>query len=78
MATRDDKGYIRYSQEELNKIPPYDVRARGTAGNNRMARASIGALGGAAAGSVFGPAGTVIGGLAGAAFGGGAGTRDRK
>lgn len=73
MATKDEKGFIRYTQAELNRIPPFEQRDRA---GTRPAVTTGGALGmvggalaGAGVGSAFGPTGTVIGGGAGAIAG---------
>ncbi len=74
MAERDEKGYIRYSMEELQRIPPYEERVRGT--NPAMmgiTGGTAGTLAGAAIGSSFGPTGTIVGGVGGALAGGAAG-----
>lgn len=69
MAERDAKGFIRYSPEELERIPTYEQR---TSGGGGMAAATgltagtTGTLAGAVIGSAWGPVGTIIGGLAGA------------
>lgn len=81
MEARDEKGFIYYTTEELNSVPPFEVREK--AGAYPCPGGALGMLGGAglgaAIGSAFGPAGTVIGGLAGGAAGGavGRGTESR-
>ncbi|MFZ5826639.1 MAG: hypothetical protein ACOY94_20300 [Bacillota bacterium] len=70
MATRDEKGYIHYTPEELQRIPSFEERAAGRpAGMGGLTGATLGALGGGLVGSAFGPAGTLVGGVAGAAAG---------
>lgn len=76
MPQRDDEGFIRYSKEELERIPPFEVRY-GEVGMGAVARGfgagTVGTVAGAAIGSVWGPVGTVVGGIAGAVVGGSAG-----
>jgi len=75
MDTRDEKGFIRYTLEELNRIPSFEARER--AGAGRGPAGTIGMLGGAAVGAAigftFGPVGAVIGALAGGVAGGAVG-----
>ncbi|MDF2629456.1 MAG: hypothetical protein K0R39_3287 [Symbiobacteriaceae bacterium] len=69
MATKDEKGIIHYTPEELEQIPSFEVRSRTGADSPAPSGTVLGALGGAALGSAAGPVGTVIGGAAGAAVG---------
>lgn len=70
MATRDEKGYIHYTPEELQRIPSYEERSAGQRfGLGGLAGTTLGALGGGLIGSAFGPAGTLVGGAAGAVAG---------
>lgn len=71
MPKEDEKPYIDYSMEELNKVPPFEERDRdGTAGLlGGAAGATGGAFVGAGLGSAFGPVGTALGFAAGATGG---------
>lgn len=70
MAQRDEKGYIHYTQEELNQVPPFEQRDRGPGGfMTNFTGVTFGALTGGILGSALGPAGTVAGGIAGGAVG---------
>lgn len=70
MATRDERGFIRYTPEELERIPPYEVRSGGEPTAGRLAAPPVGTLVGATIGAGFGPVGAFVGGVAGAALGG--------
>lgn len=75
MPERDAKGFIRYSMEELQRIPPYEQRVQGaSAANLGITGGTAGTLGGAVIGSMWGPVGTLVGGVAGATVGGAVGT----
>jgi hypothetical protein len=73
MPTTDEKGFIHYTQAELNRIPSFEQRDQMGAEPAGTTRGTIGVLGGAALGaglgSTFGPAGTVAGGIGGAVAG---------
>jgi len=77
MATKDEKGFIHYTQAELNRIPPFEQRDRAATTPAASTGGALGMVGGAlvgaGVGSAFGPAGTVIGGGAGAVAGSAAG-----
>jgi len=76
MATKDEKGYIDYTQEELNRVPSFEVRDRGGGAPllGGLAGATGGAFIGAGLGSGLGPAGSALGSAAGAVAGGAAGS----
>lgn len=71
MATKDEKGFIHYTQAELNRIPSFEQGD--DAGMTPAAGGTLGTVGGAVLGaglgSTVGPGGTVVGGFAGAAGG---------
>lgn len=66
MATRDEKGFIHYTQEELQRIPSYEERTEGGAPAGLRA-GTLGLLAGGMMGSAGGP-GTALAGMAGGAF----------
>jgi len=68
LAERDQKGFIRYSTEELERIPPYEIR-HSQPGSGGALTATGSTIAGAAIGSVFGLPGTIVGGIAGAGIG---------
>lgn len=70
MATRDEHGFIRYTPEELERIPPYEIRSGGGPAAGGLAAPPVGTLVGATIGAGFGPVGAFVGGVAGAALGG--------
>lgn len=70
LATRDEHGFIRYTQEELERIPSYEVRTGAGPGATAIAAPPVSTLVGATIGAGFGPVGAFVGGAAGAALGG--------
>lgn len=70
MATRDEKGYIHYSSEELNRIPSYEQRDNGRAPlAGGLTGATLGAVAGGAVGGTAGPGGALAGAAAGTVLG---------
>ncbi len=70
MATRDENGYIRYSQEELERVPSYEERTAGR--EPRIAGLgfpALAALAGGIAGTGIGPGATLAGVAAGKVLG---------
>jgi hypothetical protein len=77
VATRDERGFIHYTPEELERIPPFEQRTAGTPALG-TAGGTLGAVTGAALGTPFGPFGMLAGGAAGAAVGGLTGDQNRR
>jgi hypothetical protein len=63
VAKRDEKGYIHYSQEELERIPSFEERDGRMPGAAGLTGGALGALAGGTVGAAAGP-GVGLAGLA--------------
>lgn len=70
LAKKDQQGYIRYSQEELQRIPSFEARTEGgTPPIAGLGGGTLGMLAGGTAGSALGPGGAIAGMAGGAIVG---------